>query len=436
MNEHKTWFCVLFLTACAGLCARGAQNKPMSNFDRALEMLDNVTRDVQKHYYDPSFHGVDWKGKVQEARDKIKHETSLNMSMAHIAAALDSLNDSHTFFLPPSRPFHHSYGFETEMIGDQCFITHVRPGSDAETKGLKPGVEILSWDGYRPTRQNLWKMNYGYKILRPQPGVRLTLRDPQGQQRQADVAAQFKQTERVKDLTGNGIWDVVREMERGEHQMRARTENLGDQVMILKFPEFFFDPGTVDKWISEARKHQGLIVDLRGNAGGSVETLKELVSGIFEGEVKIADRVGRNESKPEVAKPLGHTFTGKLVVLVDSQSASASELFARLVQLQKRGVVMGDRSTGAVMEARYYDYQIGFDTVVFYGVSITEADLIMSDGKSLEHVGVAPDELILPTPVDLAAGRDPVLAHAAETLGVKLSPKAAGKLFPYEWAEE
>jgi C-terminal processing protease CtpA/Prc len=86
------------------------------------------------------------------------------------------------------------------------------------------------------------------------------------------------------------------------------------------------------------------------------------------------------------------------------------------------------------MEARHYDYKIGADTVVFYGASITDADLIMTDGKSLEHNGVLPDEFILPTAADIANDRDPVLAHAADTLGAKLSQEAAGKLFPYEWA--
>ena len=135
-----------------------------------------------------------------------------------------------------------------------------------------------------------------------------------------------------------------------------------------------------------------------------------------------------------VAKKLGGArFEGNLVVLIDSKSASCSEVFARLVQLEKRGVVIGDRSAGAVMQSRYYGKEMGHDTLVLYGASITDADVIMADGKSLEHVGVTPDELIVPTAEDLAAGRDPVMARAAELLGFKLDPARAGKMFPVEW---
>lgn len=425
--------------AAAVLLSALAWSQPMSKFDRdrAQEMLQMVARDVSKNYYDAKFHGLDWDATVAEARQKIERETSMNMSLSHIAAALDKLDDSHTFLIPPQHAYHHDYGWQYQMIGDHCFVTQVRPGSDAESKGVKPGDEILSVNGFSTRRETLWKMQYVFSILRPQPALRLELLDPAGQQRKVDAAAKLRDVKRVTDLTSGGdIWDLVRDDQRQDHLMRARTVNYGDDLMVLKVPEFAFTQAEVEAMIGRARKHRGLIIDLRGNPGGSVETLKNFVSGLFENEVKIADRTGRKERKPEVAKPWHNPFTGKLIVLVDARSASAAELLARVVQLEKRGTVMGDRSSGSVMESRHYSEKVGMDTVVFFGVSVTESDLIMTDGQSLEHKGVTPDEIILPTGKDLAANRDPVLAHAAEMLGVKISPEDAGKLFPYEWAPE
>ena len=57
----------------------------------------------------------------------------------------------------------------------------------------------------------------------------------------------------------------------------------------------------------------------------------------------------------------------------------------------------------------------------------------MRIGKSLERVGVTPDEMSLPTATDLAAKRDPALARAAALVGVKLDPEKAGSMFPVEW---
>jgi C-terminal processing protease CtpA/Prc len=71
-----------------------------------------------------------------------------------------------------------------------------------------------------------------------------------------------------------------------------------------------------------------------------------------------------------------------------------------------------------------------------YGLSITEADLVMADGKSLERTGVTPDQLLRPTPVDLQTGKDPVLAQAVTTLGGTLDPDAAAKMFPVEWSNK
>ena len=419
------------------------QQPPFTSFerDRAVQMLENIAADVKKHYYDPKFHGIDWDARVLEAKQRIQKSTTQNAALSHIAGALDSLHDSHTFFLPPSRPYVHDYGVQFQTIGDRCFIRRVRPGSDAEAKGIHAGDEVLAIDGYQPTRDNLWQMDYVLHTLRPELALQLDLRDPKGAERQTTASAKFRQLRLVKDLTaaggGTDIWELFRQDGDAEHLNRFRYQEFGDDLLIVKFPSFAFSQSEVEGMLDKARKHKALIIDLRENGGGSVDTLKYLLSGLLESDTKIGDRVTRKETKPLIEKFHTHNpFTGKLLVLVDSGSASASEICARVVQLEKRGTVVGDRSSGKVMESLRYSYEAGMGVTVFYGASITEADVIMADGKSLENVGVVPDESMTPTGEDLASGRDPVLAKAAHELGVSITAEQAGTFFPYEWPTE
>jgi len=123
--------------------------------------------------------------------------------------------------------------------------------------------------------------------------------------------------------------------------------------------------------INKARKHRALIIDLRNNRGGAEETLMYMLGGIFDHEVKIGDKVMRSDREPLIAKPLHSSFPAKLVVLIDSTSMSAAELFSRVVQLEKRGIVMGDQSAGRVMRAKRYQHKL-FESAVYYGVSVAD----------------------------------------------------------------
>lgn len=159
-----------------------------------------------------------------------------------------------------------------------------------------------------------------------------------------------------------------------------------------------------------------------------------LIGNLIDHDVKIGELKRRKESKPLVAKTRGESiFKGQLIVLVDSRSGSAAEVLSRVMQIEKRGTVIGDRTAGAVMRSRSYEHHIGTEVVVYYGTSITDADVIMSDGVSLEGMGVTPDELMLPTAEDMAAGRDPVLANAFSRVGIKIDLEKAGTLFSIRW---
>lgn len=423
------------------VCLPG-QSQNFSRVDReqARTMLKDVASDIRQHYYDAKFHGVDLEAKVREGMERIAQAPSYDVASTDIAAFFETLNDSHSFYVPPGHFTKQEYGWRFQMVGSKCLVTQVNPKSDAAAKGLKPGDQVLTIEGFTPERDSLIRLKNVINTLMPMRSLTVDVLDSSNHLRKLSLMAQMKTGKQVSDsmdLTGGDQWMKRLEQERQLRSVRVRYKEAGSDLLIVKLPEFVETELEVDELLAKARKHKSLILDLRGSPGGSEETLQYLLGGLFNREIKIADRISRTETKPLSTKHGSHAvFSGNVVVLVDSQSASASELFARTIQIQKRGTVMGDRTAGATMEAEHYFHKTGINPVFYYGASITVADLILPDGKSLEHAGVTPDITALPSSSDLQNNRDPVLSRAAALLGVELSAEDACKLFPYEWQSE
>ena len=420
---------------CSSLVSISSQQQQLSSFERerGRMMLNIIKDDVKEHYYDPTFRGIKLDENFSAAEEKIKQATSNSQVFAIIAQTLMVLNDSHTFFLPPPRGFKVEYGWHMQMIGEKAHVIAVKPGSDAEAKGLKPGDVLHSIDGFKPTRENMWILNYLFRALSPRSAQRLIIQSGSGAPRELELASKVQQGQKLLDLTsGTQLQHYLIELQAREHLMRHRFTEVGEELLIWKMPQFDLSEKQLEGIMGRVKKHKALILDLRGNGGGYVDTCRHMVGYFLGEEIKIAEIKGRKETKPMMSKKAG-AYEGKLVVLVDSDSASAAEIFARVMQLEKRAVVIGDRTSGSVMQSRHYPRAMGTGTMVFYGTSITEADVIMSDGKSLEHAGMIPDEVLLPTGEDLALGRDPIITRAAAVLGHKIGPDKAGALFPIEW---
>lgn len=402
--------------------------------NRGLAMLQLMKDYLKEFYYDPKYHGIDLDVRFKTAEEKIKEAVNIGQILGIVAQSMADLNDSHTFFVPPPRPVDVEYGWKMQMIGDTCYVVGVKQGSDAEAQGLKPGDEVLSLDGFRPNRSTIWKMEYNYNVLRPQPGKRIVVRTPDGSERELALKASVEKKPKQINLTE--LYNEIYE-EREDEKKLPRYVHVNSDLFIWKLREFGLTESKVDDMMNLARQHKSLILDLRGNGGGYVITLKRLVGYVIDHDLTVGDIVRRKETKPLKVKTRGDkAFKGQLIVLVDSNSGSAAELFARIMQLEKRAKVIGDRTAGAVMLAIFRPGLLGdmsSGNMIPYGASVTDADIIMSDGKSMEHIGVTPDELLLPSASDLAGQRDPVLSRAAELAGVSLDPEKAGKLFPVEW---
>jgi C-terminal processing protease CtpA/Prc len=432
---RKTILAAIAGTIAIAVTCAGQQQPPMDSLarGRAEVMLDDVRGALEKHYYDQKFHGVDLAASYQQHKKRIDGAKTWPDALRIVAGFVSSLNDSHTVFLPPRLTGREDYGYVMQIIGDRCYITQLRPGSDAAAK-LHPGDELLGLNGYAVNREDVSQLWYALNQLQPVGATSIKRRSADGATDEVLVKATLTTGMQIHNLTTSDTdaWNFELDQEHLIHELRQRYVEVGD-VMIWKMPAFLMSDADVTRMIGLTRKHKALILDLRGNPGGFIEILEKLVGSVFDHDVTIAQRVGRKELKPEVSKKSGALFTGDMIVLVDSGSASCAELFSHVMQLNHRATVIGDRTAGKVMEALYYPMHQGSERLIVYGAQITEADLIMTDGLSLENRGVTPDEIMLPASADLAAGRDPVLAYAAGKFGVKLDPKAAGAFFPFEW---
>ena len=427
LNNLK--YSVLFVV----LLAAGAQSQTMDRIERGRmkDMLKIVKTQVKDKYYDTNYHGIDLEARFKKAEEKLDQATTTSQSMAVIAQVLVDFNDSHLFLIPPPTNLEVEYGWRMQAFGDKVYVTEVKPGSDAEAKGLKRGDLILAIGGFQPSKKELWKVRYYYGVISKRDKMQLSVLSPDAEApRDLEIKADLKRLPRnISFSTYFRIGEGNEDEQNDEHRFQSN-----EAMTIWKMPTFGFDPAQVNSLVARAKNSRALILDLRGNGGGYVEAMERLVGNFFKTDIKVAELKGRKKMEPSIAKTRGEAvFQGKLIVLVDAESGSASEIFARVVQIEKRGQVLGDVSAGAVMQSIQESQQMGTDSIVPFAISITNADVIMSDGKSLEHVGVIPDELIIPTGADLAARRDPVMARAVELVGGKITPEAAGQLFKYYW---
>jgi carboxyl-terminal processing protease len=396
---------------------------------RGRMILRVVHEHLEKHYYDSTFHGINLGAVAARADSLIQVAQSNSQIFTVIAQFVRTLDDSHTQFYPPRRAADVEYGWELQMIGDSCYVVWVEPGSDAAAKGLMVGHRVLELDGYVPTRQLFHLLPYFYHALSPRPAVRLVIESADGRRRALDVQAKVTERAQILDLTGEDLWVLIREIEKTERQWRDEFSTVGDSVLIFRMA-WFGDEREVDRSMDRARGVATLILDLRGNPGGLERGLVRLVGHVFDRRVVIDTVRLRREARVVESKPVAHPFAGQLFVLIDSRSTSAAEVFARLVQQEGRGLVIGDRSAGLVMRSMTHDLSTGADVRIFYRLSITEADVIMPDGIRLERRGVEPDSLVLPTAADLAAGRDPVLALALRLAGQPADSAGVGRRRP------
>jgi carboxyl-terminal processing protease len=396
---------------------------------RGAEMLRQVAGLLERRYHDPTFGGVPLAARLARAEAEMRTASSERATYGVVARLLAGLADSHTFFVPPAPAGAVDYGWTPRMMGERCLVADVAEDTDAAARGVRTGDEVLAVEGVRPDRANLWTTLHLARLLRPRPDVELTLRGADGTVRTLPVVA--------RDLAAGQAIAFDDYLSSLRQKLRARVSSRfasAGPVLVWRLSSFDKRGRAIQEGIARARRHRGLVLDLRGNAGGDDRALRRLAGRLLPGAEPVTigwlrSRSGSRAITAERWNP-SRGFPGPLVVVVDSESASASEVFARMVQLHRRGTVVGDRTAGAVGMARVHVI-LGTrgDRFVPYGVSVTEAALEMPGGARLEKIGVTPDQPVVPTPEDLRAGRDPALSRAVFLAGGSLDAEAAGRLF-------
>jgi C-terminal processing protease CtpA/Prc len=401
-------------------------------YERGHRMLLQIQEDLKKYYYDSTFHGVDLDRRIQLADSNLQHAQNANYMLAVLAQVAQDLHSSHTRFFPPGRMNRVDYGYSSQCYGEDCFVTKVDPKSDAATKGLKRGDRVLAIDNFALNRAGFWTLDYVYGQLNPRAGERLIVDHPDGGRDTILALARIIKGQKTFDWTNmDDVGRLIGEIEDDQNRPTHIYREIGDSVLIWKMPSFVYgNEGPIDDMIELAKKHRAVIFDLRRDRGGAVLTEQYLLGQFFDHDVRIGTMVTRGRKEVFIAKPVhgDDPYRGFLVVLIDSWSASAAEIFARVMQLERRAVIVGDRSMGAVETSMSYNHTVGFERVLEYGLQVSISDVIMSDGNRLEGIGVTPDSLVIPTGADIAARRDVVMAKALEIVGVHRTPDEAAVL--------
>ena len=404
---------VLVLTLMAVVPLAVANNDLKFERSRAHVVLEVLASDVEKNFYDPTLKGLNWKSLVADADKKIDAAQSVSEMYVAIFGLINKLDDSHTLIFPPARAVNIKFGFNAKPFGDKVLVYEITKNGHAKEAGLQLGDELLLVNGFKVNRQSYHKIVFYLRLLKPADALDIVYRRGNGEPQKLRLQSQVDERPLQIDLTDPAnFWRFIRESENYEEDNRAQWKKF-DDVGYIRLKQFVYnelDEG--EHLLRRLDKPKALIFDLRGNGGGAERGLLDLAGYLEPEPVVMCDVVSRKKTEQLKIKPHSPHFPVPLVILLDSESASASEMFARHFQHEKRAVVVGDVSEGAVNEAVYFNHRQGADILIFYGIEMAVGKVVFPGDEILEKRGVLPDEMCLPTADDLRDGKDPCLDKA------------------------
>ena len=315
-----------------------------------------------------------------------------------------SFYDPHTNYLTPKSQEDFEINMYLSLEGIGAILTiedgiteivRLIPGGPAEKSGLIKvsdkivGVAPKLTEEIQDVRD--WRIDEVVDLIRGPKGTKVRLEVLSSSMEDDEIGKLIEITRDVVKLE-----DQAAKKKEIEIKRSGQLFNIG----IIELPTFYMDFDAYKKnrynykssskdvrtLLRELDKNNsdGIILDLRGNGGGSLFEAYSLAK-LFIGRGNVVQVMESNGS----IQPLGHTmgrqnYIGPIAILVDKLSASASEILAGAIQDYQRGLVIGAQTfgKGTVQRMENLSYgQIKFTEQKFYRVS----------GQSTQHKGVVPD---------------------------------------------
>jgi len=302
-----------------------------------------------------------------------------------IKGMVASVEDPYTFFLTPdeNKQSKDDLGGKFEGIGAQLGleanrITIIAPlkNSPAEQAGLKAGDFINKVDG-ESTKG--WILPKAVSEIRGEKGtsVKLTI-ERDGKERDVEIVRDTIQVDSVETKLD---------------EKKTGCETLCGNVAYLKLNQF--GENTVDEWEEQVNKIKaawdkkqikGMVLDLRGNPGGYLESSVYLAGEFLpKGTLVVKQESIAFGDKDYQVMRTGKLLDIPLVVLVDRGSASAAEILSGALRDYKRAVLIGEKTFGKGSVQEALDLKDGA------GIHVTVAKWVLPKGEWINSKGIEPD---------------------------------------------
>lgn len=327
--------------------------------------------------------------------------------------AFASTLEPHTNYLSPrtSENFEIRMSLSLEGIGallrtdgEYTVVEKVIPGGPADLSDLLHGSDRIVGIAQQNEKEFKdvvgWRLEEVVALIRGAKGTNVKLQILPGDEGQAAKIKEIKITRDKIKLEEQAAKSEVIEIDENNQKYK---------IGVIDVPTFYIDftayqrgekdyrstTRDVDKLLTnlKSEKIDALILDLRGNGGGSLTEATQLM-GLFIDEgpiVQVQDSSGHIEVHRD--RDSNISYHGPLVVLVDRYSASASEIVASAIQDYRRGIVVGETTFGKGTVQQLVDlnnFSSGDDAKLGQ-LKATIAQYFRVDGGSTQHQGVIPD---------------------------------------------